>query len=93
MSGKLMRGSWWTLFLFLIATRKIFACAVCGTAIEASRQAFIYSTTLLTLMPLFMVGGLVYYLFRASRSRQQEELSQGLDSETVLPVSGEDKIG
>jgi hypothetical protein len=56
-------------FFFLMAAGDVFACAVCGIATEASRKAFIYSTALLSLAPLAMIGGLVYYLFRASHRK------------------------
>jgi hypothetical protein len=57
-------------FAFLLTAENVFACAVCGVATEASRKAFIYSTAILSLVPLAMIGVLVYYLFRASQRKQ-----------------------
>jgi hypothetical protein len=73
------------LFLLLMTEGKAaFACAVCGTAIEASRKAFIFSTAILSLAPLIMIGGLIYYVFRANRRKQ--DISQS------LPPSPSDKL-
>lgn len=56
--------------LLLIHIKQGFACAVCGTALEASRKAFIYSTALLSLAPLIMLGGLFFYFYRKYRNRE-----------------------
>jgi hypothetical protein len=58
------------LFLMIMVQGNAFACAVCGVATEASRKAFIYSTALLSLVPLAMIGGLVFYLHRANQRKQ-----------------------
>lgn len=39
------------------------ACPVCGTALEASKRAFIFSTAFLSLVPLLMIGGLILFLY------------------------------
>ena len=45
------------------------ACAVCGAGRnEGSRQAFIWTTGLLSVLPPLMVGGLVWWLVRRARS-------------------------
>lgn len=69
MRNVLMRALQLLLSLALMMSGEVFACAVCGTAIEASRKAFIYSTALLSLVPLAMIGGLIYYLYRASHRK------------------------
>jgi hypothetical protein len=70
MRSKLMQVFGLLLLVFLVSGGDAFACAVCGTAIESSRKAFIYSTALLSIVPLAMIGGLVFYLFRVSRREQ-----------------------
>jgi len=57
-------------FFLLMTVGDVFACAVCGVATEASRKAFIYSTALLSVVPLAAIGGFVYYLFRVSHRKQ-----------------------
>ncbi|CAK0773552.1 hypothetical protein CCP3SC5AM1_860009 [Gammaproteobacteria bacterium] len=92
----LMRISWLLLLIFLVAEREVFACAVCGTGIEASRKAFIYSTAILSIAPLAMIGGLIYYLFRKNRKHNENQgldLHQDSDLHAVtLSLNGEDKI-
>ena len=43
------------------------ACAVCFSGREETRLAFIGTTVLLTLMPMLLVGGAVYFLRRRYR--------------------------
>jgi hypothetical protein len=40
------------------------ACPVCFVAREASRLAFLWTAILMTFLPLCMMGGIVYYLWR-----------------------------
>lgn len=61
------------LLLSLIQGKALWACAVCGTAIEASRKAFIYSTALLSLAPLIMMGFLFFYFFRKYRNQEETQ--------------------
>lgn len=70
-------------FLWLI-NKEALACAVCGTAIEASRKAFIYSTAILSLAPLAMIGALIYYLFRLNRRQETHENSISTIGDTSL---------
>jgi len=44
-----------------------FACSVCSVTNEAARYAYYATTALLTLLPLFMIGGVVYYIARKDR--------------------------
>ena len=45
-----------------------FACAVCFDANDETRDAFVGTTILLSLLPLGLMGGLVYWLFRRARA-------------------------
>ena len=44
------------------------ACSVCGFGKEGARSAFLFTTALLSVVPLLFIGGLCYYLFRKSQS-------------------------
>jgi hypothetical protein len=66
----LLRSLRWLPILYLMAATDASACAVCGIATEASRKSFIYSTALLSLAPLAMIGALIYYLYRANQRKQ-----------------------
>jgi hypothetical protein len=65
---------WGVMWPLCIATsliqKPVWGCAVCGVATEASRQAFMYSTAFLSLIPLLMIGGIAYYLFWLNRHNQ-----------------------
>lgn len=54
-----------TLAIFFIA-EPAFACAVCFDAKEGTREAFLGTTILLSLLPLAMVGGVILWLWRRS---------------------------
>lgn len=43
------------------------ACPVCFVAREASRLAFLWTAILMTFLPLCMMGGLVYWLWRQAQ--------------------------
>lgn len=47
------------------------ACAVCAPGDEESRSAFIWTTVFLSVLPPGMVGGLVWWLWRQHRQREQ----------------------
>lgn len=49
------------------ATKPAFACAVCAIPSEASRYAYYGTTAFLTFLPLFMIGGVVYYIAKKGR--------------------------
>ena len=43
------------------------ACSVCFSATDENRQAFLVTTIILSLLPLAMIGGAAWWLFRAMR--------------------------
>jgi hypothetical protein len=50
------------------------ACPVCFSAKdEAQRQAFFDTTIFLTLLPLAMIGGVIYWVGRRSRQLEAEQ--------------------
>lgn len=56
----------------LAAADPAFACAVCFDAKEGTREAFLGTTILLSLLPLAMVGGIVLWLWRRSVALSRE---------------------
>jgi high-affinity Fe2+/Pb2+ permease len=57
------------------------ACAVCmGGADEDVRTAFILATAFLTVCPLLMVGGLVWWVRRAFRAASEGEARDAISS-------------
>jgi len=61
----------WLLFTIAIFNENACACAVCGTATEESKRAFIISTAILSIIPLLMIGGVLYYLYWANHRKTQ----------------------
>lgn len=43
------------------------ACSVCAVAKEEARAAYYATTAILSFLPLIMIGGVIYYLFKKSR--------------------------
>jgi heme/copper-type cytochrome/quinol oxidase subunit 2 len=89
----MMRGIWIRLqlallaVLFLLITNETWACVVCGTAKEASRKAFIYTTAALSLIPLMMIGGLIFYLYWMTNRRQKREQTSQVEPEGEIDIS------
>ena len=55
--------------LVLVSPKLASACAVCGAGRdEGARQAFLWTTGLLSVLPPLMVGGLVWWLVRRARA-------------------------
>jgi len=48
------------------------ACAVCQDAQEKNRGMFVATTWLLSLLPLAMIGGIVFVLVRRARQEERE---------------------
>ncbi len=46
---------------------RLYACPVCGVGKEGARFAFIFTTGLLTFVPLIMIGSVCYYLWRRTQ--------------------------
>ncbi len=52
------------LVALLLLPQPAFACSVCYSANESNRLAFIDTTVFLSLLPLAMVGGIVWWIWR-----------------------------
>jgi hypothetical protein len=63
------------------------ACGVCFTGREDdARIAFIGTTVLLTLLPLAMIGGVTWWLWRRARALELELQDEGEARGLPLPV-------
>ncbi len=63
--------------VLMFVAEPAFACAVCFDANDESRGAFLGTTILLSLMPLAMIGGLVYWVWRRSKAQDKNLPSPG----------------
>ena len=76
-----MLRSWFAgaLALGLVLSPRIAsACAVCFSGSEESRTAFLLTTIFLTLLPLLLIGSLVWWL-----RRRAIEMRQALDERSA----------
>lgn len=64
------------------------ACAVCGFGADESRAAYIGTTVLLSVLPLSVIGGIVFYVWR-HHERTAPAASTG--PKAVTPLRGEDR--
>ncbi len=63
------------------------ACAVCGAAVDRNRAAFLGTTVLLSLLPLALIVGGLWWIARQARDRVAGEFE---DRETaVLPQTAD----
>lgn len=46
------------------------ACPVCGAAMTGNQSSYLHMTIVLSLVPLSMLGGLVYWLNRAAAAAE-----------------------
>lgn len=75
-----LAAAWAT--LLVLAPRVVLACSVCSAGRDdETRAAFIATTGLLTVLPLAMVGGLIWWLRRRARELDRaEEFALSADS-------------
>lgn len=57
--------------MVLLVSTTALACPVCYNPREDSRLAFLWSAIVMTVLPLAMVGGLVYWLWRRANSDER----------------------
>ena len=73
--------------LLLLAPRVSLACAVCMSGREeASRWAFIGTTVALSLLPLCLVGGMVWWIRRRLRELEAAEQARRVSSLAPEPL-------
>lgn len=63
-----------------------YACSACSSPLEENRQAFVDTTVFLTVVPLMMMGGFVWWLRR--RMRAMEDLPEIAVPESLLRDAG-----
>jgi hypothetical protein len=49
------------------------ACSVCYAGAEESRKAFLFTTVLLSLLPISMIGGLAWWVWRSARDADRPD--------------------
>ena len=59
--------------LILLMPKLALACAVCFDPNEASNDAFMWSTIFLSLLPLAVIGTVVWWVFRQFRTEKASE--------------------
>lgn len=60
-------------YLLFLVTPVLNACPVCFSGSENSRDAFLYTTILMTLLPLFIVGIVAFVIRKKFRQLQHRE--------------------
>ncbi|MCU0698240.1 MAG: hypothetical protein MUC96_17175 [Myxococcaceae bacterium] len=64
------------------------ACSVCGAGQDGTEWAYLAMTGVVSLTPLAMIGGVAFWLYRASKRREAEDAAraEALDPR-VAPTS------
>lgn len=52
------------------------ACSVCGAGQDGTEWAYLAMTGVVSLTPLAMIGGVAYWLYRASKARALEDATR-----------------
>ena len=82
-----MRAALLAAFL-LLAPRASLACAVCMSGREeASKWAFIVTTIALSLLPVSLVGGMVWWIRRRLRQLEADEAEQRIVALRPDPIA------
>lgn len=63
-----------------------YACPSCASPLEENRQAFVDTTVFLTVVPLAMMGGFVWWIRR--KLREQDELLEIAVPQNLLRDAG-----
>ncbi|MGB8224343.1 MAG: hypothetical protein WCF10_17260 [Polyangiales bacterium] len=63
-----------------------YACPSCASPLEENRQAFVDTTIFLTVVPLAMIGGFIWWIRR--RTREIDAMPVIAVPETLLPDAG-----
>ncbi|MCA3012228.1 MAG: hypothetical protein INH41_07490 [Myxococcaceae bacterium] len=63
-----------------------FACTVCGAGQEGTEWAYLAMTGVVSLTPLAMIGGVAWWLYRASKRREAEDALRAQALEALSPA-------
>ena len=73
--------------LLVLAPRIALACPVCmGGRDDATRAAFLLTTAFLTVLPLALIGGVVWWLTRRARTLEQQRGASGAAAPRLDPA-------
>jgi len=61
-----------TLLFLIAAPRLAEACSVCGAADDKTKDTFIFTTALLTFLPLTIGGAILFWAIRKGRQMDRE---------------------
>ena len=59
--------------------QSLYACSVCGFADDGTREAYLLTGMVLTSIPLMLIGGTAYLIFRYTAKKNAEIDSQSID--------------
>lgn len=62
----------WLLPILLLVPSASWACPVCGTAPARSQAAYVWMTAMMTVLPLAVIGTLVFLAFRRLRAHEAQ---------------------
>jgi hypothetical protein len=65
----------------------LFACSVCGAGQDGTEWAYLAMTGVISLTPLAMIGGVAFWLYRASKRREAEDAEAARTLEASAPAS------
>ena len=60
----------WLLLCVALSPEAASACSVCSAGNEESRKAFLFTTVLLSLIPIGMIGTLAWWVWRHAREAE-----------------------
>lgn len=84
-----MRTVFISLCLFLI-THPLMACSVCFTNQGNARQAFIWTTALMTFVPLFLIGGGIMVIRKLLKDDPEQHQLRALDETEMEEAEKQD---
>lgn len=59
----------WLVLITLGVASPALSCAVCGLGREGSAATYLMTAVLMSIVPLLMFGGILYYILSATRTR------------------------
>lgn len=59
--------------LAALSSSAALACPVCGVPTEQGQGAYLFMTPIMSLLPLALMGGVVFWIFRRVRNADRDE--------------------